>query len=171
VPHRQRHLASAFRRLRCGRPYSLPSHPSQPETLETLLNCGGSCSCIWAGTPIGLCNHSASPFSVDPSCHSPNAVHVVTGLCVGQSACTVSAGWATFFLFRSVATPAVVQVLASNNVFGGDPCHAVVKRLAVQVECSSGGKCCLLDLCGRGAAPTWVLQILCAAAAAAVPRS
>ncbi|KAL0358520.1 UNVERIFIED_CONTAM: Beta-galactosidase 9, partial [Sesamum angustifolium] len=63
------------------------------------------------GTPQGSCqNFSRS------NCHSPNSFSVVSQACMGRQSCSIS---------------------ISNAVFGGDPCHGVVKTLSVEMRCSS----------------------------------
>jgi len=63
------------------------------------------------GTPTGSCG----AFAVDGSCDAPGAAAVVAAACLNQPSCVVSADNGTF----------------------GDPCFGTVKRLYVEVTCSS----------------------------------
>jgi len=61
------------------------------------------------GTPTGLCLN----FEIDRTCNSNNSVSVVSKLCLGKSACTVTSNVTTF---------------------GNDPCRGTDKRLYVQAS-------------------------------------
>ncbi|KAL2506415.1 Beta-galactosidase 9 [Abeliophyllum distichum] len=63
------------------------------------------------GTPRGSCQKFSKG-----SCHAPNSFSVVSEACRGRTSCSVA---------------------VSDAVFGGDPCHGVVKVLSVEVRCSS----------------------------------
>ncbi|KAL0403634.1 UNVERIFIED_CONTAM: Beta-galactosidase 9 [Sesamum radiatum] len=63
------------------------------------------------GTPQGSCQNFSRG-----NCHSPNSFSVVSQACMGRQSCSIS---------------------TSNAVFGGDPCHGVVKTLSVEMRCSS----------------------------------
>ena len=70
------------------------------------------------GTPSGSCDvHGSSPLAIDPKCNSLRSMDVVKAACLGKSSC---------------------KVMATNDVFGGDPCHYTTKKLAARVECSGG---------------------------------
>ncbi|PIN25789.1 Beta-galactosidase [Handroanthus impetiginosus] len=62
------------------------------------------------GTPKGSCQNFSRG-----NCHSPNSLSVVSKACMGRQSCSIS---------------------VSNTVFGGDPCHRVVKTLSVEMRCS-----------------------------------
>jgi hypothetical protein len=62
------------------------------------------------GTPDGSC---LAGFTVNASCNSAQSTSVVQTACVGKSTCSVT---------------------ASNDVFGGDPCLNVPKRLYVALS-------------------------------------
>jgi hypothetical protein len=62
------------------------------------------------GTPVGKCG------SYEQSqCHAKDSLEIISSLCVGKVQCALS---------------------ASNNIFGGDPCVDVSKRLTVQATCT-----------------------------------
>ncbi|KAA0049141.1 beta-galactosidase 9 isoform X1 [Cucumis melo var. makuwa] len=63
------------------------------------------------GTPQGSCNKFSRG-----RCHATNSLSVVSQACLGKNSCTVE---------------------VSNSAFGGDPCHSIVKTLAVEARCSS----------------------------------
>uniref|UniRef100_A0A2P2L5L1 beta-galactosidase n=1 Tax=Rhizophora mucronata TaxID=61149 RepID=A0A2P2L5L1_RHIMU len=63
------------------------------------------------GTPQGSCQN----FSTG-NCHALNSLAVVSEACQGRNNCDVG---------------------ISNAVFGGDPCHGIVKTLAVEAKCAS----------------------------------
>ncbi|KAG6428159.1 hypothetical protein SASPL_112408 [Salvia splendens] len=99
---------------------------SLPETLngtvvlnhlapEVYLHCdaGNSISSIKFasyGTPQGSCQNFSRG-----DCHAPNSYSVLSQACLGRQNCTIS---------------------VSNDAFGGDPCHGVVKTLSVEMKCS-----------------------------------
>ncbi|ERM94020.1 beta-galactosidase [Amborella trichopoda] len=62
------------------------------------------------GTPQGACGNFQQG-----ACHSPNSYAVFQKKCVGQQACAVT---------------------ISPDVFGGDPCFSVMKRVAVEAICN-----------------------------------
>ncbi|CAK9318872.1 unnamed protein product [Citrullus colocynthis] len=63
------------------------------------------------GTPQGSCKKFSRG-----RCHATNSLSVVSQACLGKNSCTVE---------------------VSNSAFGGDPCHSIVKTLAVEAQCSS----------------------------------
>lgn len=62
------------------------------------------------GTPQGSCQKFSRG-----DCHAPNSFSVVSQACLGEQSCSIG---------------------VSNAVFGGDPCHGVVKTLSVEMKCS-----------------------------------
>ena len=68
------------------------------------------------GTPTGSCQDG---FVANPACNAPKSVNVVQDACVNKSTCTVP---------------------ATNQAFGGDPCHGHTKTLAVQLSGTCGQK-------------------------------
>ncbi|KAJ8755478.1 hypothetical protein K2173_019276 [Erythroxylum novogranatense] len=62
------------------------------------------------GTPQGSCRRFSRG-----NCHAANSLLLVSKACLGQNECTVA---------------------ISNAAFGGDPCHGVVKTLAVEARCA-----------------------------------
>ena len=60
------------------------------------------------GSPVGTCGS----FQRTSSCDFLNSTKVVSSACLGKTTCSI---------------------LASNTVFGQDPCRKVVKTLSVQV--------------------------------------
>ena len=65
------------------------------------------------GVPLGTCQ---TGFKVNPKCDAKNSVAVVRAACIGKASCSVD---------------------ATDNVFNGDPCLGELKRLAVEVSCST----------------------------------
>ncbi|KAJ1426068.1 Glycoside hydrolase, family 35 [Sesbania bispinosa] len=68
------------------------------------------------GTPGGSCQNFSKG-----NCHAPSSMSIVSKACQGKKSCSIK---------------------ISNTVFGGDPCHGVVKTLSVEARCtspSSGG--------------------------------
>ncbi|KAI9115008.1 hypothetical protein K1719_014021 [Acacia pycnantha] len=63
------------------------------------------------GTPQGSCQNFDRG-----SCHASNSLSVVSQACQGKRSCSLE---------------------ISDTLFGGDPCHGVVKELAVEATCSS----------------------------------
>ena len=61
------------------------------------------------GSPVGTCGS----FQRTSSCDFLNSTKVVSSACLGKTTCSI---------------------LASNTVFGQDPCHSVVKTLSVQAD-------------------------------------
>jgi hypothetical protein len=101
-----------------------PSPALQPSSCGTVvenaalkLDCGAghqitSVSFASYGTPTGNCT---SGFHSDASCNAAASTATVQSLCVGHQSCAVT---------------------ASNDVFGGDPCHLTAKHLSASVQCS-----------------------------------
>ena len=67
------------------------------------------------GTPS--LSGSCGSWAVNTSCNAANSSTIVSAACLGKSACSIDANTPTF----------------------GDPCRDVVKHLAVEATCSSGG--------------------------------
>ncbi|KAG2726457.1 hypothetical protein I3760_01G114000 [Carya illinoinensis] len=63
------------------------------------------------GTPQGSCQKFSKG-----NCHAPSSLSVVSEACLGRKSCFVG---------------------ISNSIFSGDPCHGVVKTLAVEARCAS----------------------------------
>ncbi|XP_040997071.1 beta-galactosidase 9 isoform X3 [Juglans microcarpa x Juglans regia] len=63
------------------------------------------------GTPQGSCQKFYKG-----NCHAPSSLSIVSEACLGRKSCFVG---------------------ISNSVFSGDPCHGVVKTLAVEARCAS----------------------------------
>ena len=63
------------------------------------------------GTPQGSCGN----YTVG-SCNADNSTNIIESSCLGRRYCTIN----------------------TNTKLFGDPCHGVVKYLAVEVHCSSG---------------------------------
>lgn len=63
------------------------------------------------GTPLGSC----PDLKTNATCNAPDSLAVVEQMCLHKTSC---------------------QILASNAVFGGDPCHLTPKYLTVQLQCS-----------------------------------
>ncbi|KAF7837008.1 beta-galactosidase 9 [Senna tora] len=66
------------------------------------------------GTPQGSCQSFGRG-----SCHAPTSLSMVSKACQGKRSCSIE---------------------ISNTFFGGDPCHGVVKTLAVEAKCTSPPK-------------------------------
>ncbi|CAL9755128.1 unnamed protein product [Musa acuminata subsp. burmannicoides] len=66
------------------------------------------------GTPIGTCGNFQQG-----ACHSPNSHTILEKMCIGKEKCMVA---------------------ISQNIFGGDPCRNVMKRVAVEAICSSAAQ-------------------------------
>ncbi len=87
------------------------------ESWTLALDCGSMGGVIQSidfasfGQPIGGCGG----FGINAQCNSANSLSVVQQACVGKQSCTI---------------------VASNAVFGGDPCNGSVKWLSVQAYCS-----------------------------------
>ncbi|XP_057766259.1 beta-galactosidase 9 isoform X2 [Salvia miltiorrhiza] len=114
----------------CGKvseDHSPPLHAwSLPETIngtvllnhmapELYLHCdaGNTISSIKFasyGTPQGSCQNFSRG-----DCHAPNSYAVLSQACLGRQNCWIN---------------------ISNDAFGGDPCHGVVKTLSVEMKCS-----------------------------------
>ena len=112
----EHHEYMAFRYARL----SIPSMVQQScsvvaEGARATLDCGSSRieRVLFAsyGTPSGSC----PDLSVNASCHAQSSLAVVAKNCLNKTQCTVD---------------------ASNEAFGGDPCHLTAKRLAVAVQCA-----------------------------------
>jgi hypothetical protein len=92
------------------------------------------------GTPTGSC----PAFTRSPTCDSNSSLAVVTQACIGKSSCTI---------------------LASNGVFGGDPCVNTVKSLAV----SLAGTCELITYEVTATIPTAAVATVVVATGAVPP--
>lgn len=89
------------------------------------------------GTPLGSCQSFARG-----SCHSPSSLSIVSEVNSGANNFLLCFFYSNFngVLLQACLGKKSCSVEISNTSFGGDPCHGVVKTLAVEVKCTSSSK-------------------------------